>query len=60
MSIIPFQDIIGSGENTRMNIPGVVNGNWEWRFSEKQIKRRDWGKLQELTKLYGRGGRIEN
>jgi 4-alpha-glucanotransferase len=55
MSIIPLQDIIGSGESSRMNIPGVVNGNWKWRFSKKDLRRKDLKKLSELTMLYGRG-----
>ncbi len=29
--IVPMQDILNLGEESRMNIPGSKEGNWEWR-----------------------------
>ena len=33
LCIIPLQDILGLDSAARMNIPGVEQGNWRWRFS---------------------------
>ncbi len=33
LAIIPMQDILGLDAEHRMNTPGTVNGNWQWRFS---------------------------
>jgi 4-alpha-glucanotransferase len=30
--IIPIQDLLGLDSSSRMNAPGTVVGNWEWRF----------------------------
>ncbi|WP_459998241.1 bifunctional glycogen debranching protein GlgX/4-alpha-glucanotransferase [Paradesulfitobacterium aromaticivorans] len=30
--ILPMQDILGLGEETRMNVPGTSAGNWQWRL----------------------------
>ncbi|MGD1044569.1 MAG: 4-alpha-glucanotransferase [Bacteroidota bacterium] len=32
-TFIPFQDVIGLRREGRMNFPGTVNNNWEWRFT---------------------------
>ena len=31
-AIIPLQDILGLGSTARMNTPGTVGQNWDWRF----------------------------
>ena len=33
VAIIPLQDIMELGSEARMNIPGTVGDNWNWRFS---------------------------
>ncbi len=52
--VIPLQDVIGLGSEARMNTPGTLNGNWEWRFTPDQISEEDEEFLKELTHLYGR------
>jgi 4-alpha-glucanotransferase len=32
-AIVPVQDVLGSGMEHRMNIPGVLQGNWGWRMA---------------------------
>nr|MBP7333460.1 4-alpha-glucanotransferase [Candidatus Cloacimonas sp.] len=32
--IIPYQDILGLGDEARMNIPGTALGNWQWRLED--------------------------
>lgn len=31
--IVPVQDVLGLGAEHRMNIPGILHGNWGWRMS---------------------------
>ncbi|MCL4377045.1 MAG: 4-alpha-glucanotransferase [Actinobacteria bacterium] len=54
LTIIPLQDILGLGKNSRMNFPSTLTGNWEWQFSFNQISPfiRDW--LPEQTEIFGR------
>jgi 4-alpha-glucanotransferase len=33
LAIVPFQDLLAFGSTARMNTPGVVVGNWRWRFA---------------------------
>jgi 4-alpha-glucanotransferase/glycosidase len=35
LAIVPLQDILGLGSEARMNIPGTVGGNWNWRLTEE-------------------------
>ena len=37
LCIIPLQDILGLDSAARMNIPGVEQGNWRWRFSWSEL-----------------------
>jgi 4-alpha-glucanotransferase len=32
LSVVPMQDLLGLGGRHRMNVPGVADGNWTWRF----------------------------
>lgn len=31
LAVIPLQDVLGFGNDCRMNTPGVAKGNWSWR-----------------------------
>ena len=33
MAIHPLQDVLGLGEEARMNTPGTFEGNWAWGFA---------------------------
>lgn len=37
ISIFPLQDLLGLGQEARMNVPSTVRGNWRWRFEAKQL-----------------------
>ena len=54
LAIIPMQDILGLGSESRMNQPGLAQGSWEWRFSWHQVAPWHADRLAELTGLYGR------
>jgi len=52
--IIPMQDVLGLGEEDRMNRPATENGNWEWRLRSGQLSSPIAQRLLEMTRLYGR------
>ena len=31
LAIVPLQDVLGLGQEARMNYPGKPEGNWQWR-----------------------------
>ncbi len=55
LAVIPMQDVLGLGQGNRMNTPGTIEGNWQWRFSWEQLSRIDVGQLKHWVGLYGRG-----
>ena len=54
LSIYPLQDVLSLGSDCRMNLPGVLGGNWEWRFKEGQIDAFTIARLGDLAEMYGR------
>ena len=52
--IIPMQDFLELDDNSRMNIPSTLGGNWSWRYSQDMINREIKKKMLNLTKIYGR------
>jgi len=52
--IIPMQDLLNLGIESRMNAPGTRNGNWVWRVSKSQINQALAEKLRDMTILYAR------
>ena len=53
-AIIPIQDMLGYGSDTRMNTPGTVSGNWIVRFSKEDLDSIDNEWYRELNRLYRR------
>lgn len=54
IAIVPLQDVLGLGEETRMNLPSLSSGNWGWRFSQEHWSQSISDRLAGLTRLYGR------
>lgn len=52
--ILPMQDVLGLGSETRMNCPGTTENNWEWRLLTGQWSKKIMARLSDLTKTYGR------
>jgi 4-alpha-glucanotransferase len=52
--IIPVQDLLGLGEEAKMNRPSVAHGNWEWRLLPDQLNSSCAERLREMTTIYGR------
>lgn len=53
-AIIPLQDLLNLGDETRMNFPGRSHDNWQWRLQPEQLLPMHQQQLLELTTLYGR------
>lgn len=52
--IIPIQDILGLGEEARMNQPASNAGNWQWRLTPELLTSMPTKKLLEMTESYQR------
>jgi 4-alpha-glucanotransferase len=48
-SIIPMQDVLGLDSSARMNTPGTVGGNWEWRMASGMLTQEIKQQLRQLT-----------
>ena len=58
MTIFPLQDILGFGNDCKMNSPGVASGNWKWRCSREFLTSDIAKNLRYSTRLFGRGRKI--
>ena len=54
LSIIPMQDILALGSDSRMNIPGTTVNNWQWRFNWDQLAPETAARLKTMLELYDR------
>jgi 4-alpha-glucanotransferase len=52
--IFPMQDILGLGEEARMNLPATQQGNWQWRLLPNSVTQSLIDQLAEMTRTYGR------
>ncbi|MBO5733762.1 MAG: 4-alpha-glucanotransferase [Clostridia bacterium] len=52
--VLPIQDLLGYGSDTRLNIPGKADGNWQYRVTKEQINSIDKKKFRHLSELYHR------
>jgi len=50
VSMAPLQDLLNLGKEARMNIPGRLEGNWNWRCTEGMLSDRAFEWLRDLTK----------
>jgi 4-alpha-glucanotransferase len=54
IAIVPLQDVLGLGNEARMNLPASESGNWTWRLSADWMNKTAGERLRRLTELYGR------
>lgn len=52
--VIPLQDVLGLGAESRMNRPSVSLGNWEWRMRQGQVTQELAARLRAMTASSGR------
>ncbi len=52
--ILPIQDLLLFGNDTRINIPGKSSGNWAFRITKENLHAIDKAYYKHLNELYGR------
>jgi 4-alpha-glucanotransferase len=53
-AVVPVQDVLGLGSETRMNTPGAAQGNWSWRLAEGQLEGWVAPALADMAEMYNR------
>lgn len=54
LAIIPMQDLLGLGAGHRMNTPGTVEGNWQWRYQSHQFDDEVKARLKSMINYSNR------
>ena len=54
MAVYPMQDVLGLGSAHRMNVPGILGGNWAWRFGWDMVGREPARVLGLISAAGGR------
>ncbi len=52
--ILPIQDILAFGADTRMNTPGKADNNWRFRVTKDQLKNINRDYFKRLNQMYSR------
>ncbi|MBQ8762895.1 MAG: 4-alpha-glucanotransferase [Clostridia bacterium] len=54
LAIIPVQDFLMYGSDTRINTPGVAKGNWSYRVTKEQLDNANKEFFKSLNRIYKR------
>lgn len=54
LAIIPIQDFLMYGSDTRINTPGVAKGNWSYRVTKEQLMNANRDFFRSLNRIYKR------
>lgn len=54
IAVIPMQDYLGLDDDARINEPGTLGANWNWRMTQSDISEDIISGIEYYTKLYGR------
>ncbi|MDX6504088.1 MAG: 4-alpha-glucanotransferase [Gaiellaceae bacterium] len=54
LAIVQAQDVLGLGNEARMNTPGSATGNWRWRLRSGELTRELAEQLRNATAAAGR------
>jgi 4-alpha-glucanotransferase len=54
LAIVPAQDVLGLGDEARMNRPGVTDGNWSWQLERGDLTPALARRLRSLAEDHGR------
>ena len=52
--VLQMQDLLELGEESRINRPGTLGGNWDWRMRPGAADAKLARRLHKLTELYRR------
>ena len=53
-AIFQMQDLLGLGNEARMNFPSTMGSNWQWRMKKDQYDKIDVQKYQTMAWMYRR------
>ena len=53
-AIIPLQDWLKIGAEGRINTPGTMGNNWQWRIKDGLLTKNLIEKISHYTKIYNR------
>lgn len=53
-AIVPMQDVLGLGNEARMNTPAGGGPNWQWRLKDGEAGDNIADRLRAMTEIYGR------
>lgn len=54
LCIIPLQDYLVMGRESRINSPGTADGNWQWRLKPNFLSGELASSIRKLSEVYGR------
>jgi 4-alpha-glucanotransferase len=54
IAVFPLQDILGLGEEARINCPAKLLGNWQWRWENKTDMKPEFDRMLRLKNKYNR------
>jgi 4-alpha-glucanotransferase len=54
LAVVPMQDLLGLDGSHRMNLPGTLKNNWQWRFTWDQVPIDLARRMYHMVSLYGR------
>ena len=52
--VIPMQDFLGLGSESRINTPSTLGDNWKWRMKPGAFTEEIAEKMEDMARLYGR------
>ncbi|HEY6248809.1 MAG TPA: 4-alpha-glucanotransferase [Candidatus Angelobacter sp.] len=58
LAIVPLQDVLGLGSESRMNTPSRFDGNWGWRFERGALTQDLSEKLAALSVVSDRAAAV--
>ncbi len=53
-AVAPMQDLLGLGNDARMNLPASTSGNWYWQCKTGDFSDEIAERLRKWTEIYGR------
>jgi len=53
-AVVPVQDLLGLGNQARMNMPGLAKGNWGWKLAERALTPALAQTIKTMTVAAGR------
>jgi 4-alpha-glucanotransferase len=54
IAVAPMQDFLALGTQARMNLPGTLGGNWQWRLQSHQLPDTLKERIRMTNELYNR------